>query len=208
MMETFQLKNGEEVFIREALPNDAQQIIDFYNLVGGETDFLSFGKDEFTTDVAAFQTTIQKTQQLQGSIMYLAIANDEIISIATIDSPLKKRVQHVGTLGIVIRETHTGLGLGKKMMNELIEWARTNGVTEKITLLTREDNETAIQLYKKLGFETEGILKKTPLSTVPTTTPCRWLYSFKRTKKMVPVPQTIANCLGDRYQHNYEYSNK
>lgn len=158
-METFLLKNGEEVFIREALPNDAQQIIDFYNVVGGETDFLSFGKDEFTTDVATFKTTLKTTQQAQGSIMYLAIANDEIISIATIDSSLKKRVQHVGTLGIVIRETYTGLGLGKKMMQELIKWARTNGVTEKITLLTREDNEVAIQLYKQLGFETEGILK-------------------------------------------------
>lgn len=45
------------------------------------------------------------------------------------------------------------------MMRELIEWSRTNGVTEKITLLTREDNEVAIQLYKQLGFETEGILK-------------------------------------------------
>lgn len=113
-MKSFLLKNGEEVLIREATLADAQQMINFYNVVGGETDFLSFGKDEFTIDVADFQTSIQKAQQLQGSVMYLAFANSEIISIATIDSPLKKRVKHVGTLGIVISEAYTGLGLGKK----------------------------------------------------------------------------------------------
>ncbi|HBG5736679.1 hypothetical protein QVA99_00375 [Clostridioides difficile] len=46
-MPTITLKNGVDVLIREGVREDAQSIIDFYNEVGGETHFLSFGKDEY-----------------------------------------------------------------------------------------------------------------------------------------------------------------
>ncbi len=46
-MKNIILKNGKKATIREAKKEDAQFMIDFYNLVGGETDFLSFSKNEF-----------------------------------------------------------------------------------------------------------------------------------------------------------------
>lgn len=46
-MPTITLKNGVDVLVREGEKEDAQSIIDFYNEVGGETHFLSFGKDEY-----------------------------------------------------------------------------------------------------------------------------------------------------------------
>ncbi len=90
----------------------------------------------------------------------LAIINDEIVSIASINSNRKARTKHVGTFGIVIAEQYCGLGLGRKILDYLIEWAKLNGITKRICLVTREDNTRAIELYKKVGFETEGILKK------------------------------------------------
>lgn len=45
-------------------------------------------------------------------------------------------------------------------MNEFVMWARQNGITKKISLVTNENNTKAIDLYKKLGFEKEGLLKK------------------------------------------------
>lgn len=45
-------------------------------------------------------------------------------------------------------------------MNYIIEWANSNGITKKLSLLTSENNFIAIELYKKAGFEIEGILKK------------------------------------------------
>jgi RimJ/RimL family protein N-acetyltransferase len=88
------------------------------------------------------------------------LIDSEIISIATINSSQKERTKHVGTLGIVIYKKYTGLGLGRLLMNDLIEWAKQNAVTKKISLVTNETNTVAIELYKKLGFEVEGLLKK------------------------------------------------
>lgn len=155
----FYLKDGKEVIIAEATKEDAQRIIDFYNIVGGETDFLSFGKDEFTRNADEYGAFLAATQLEQNSIILLATLNGEIISIASINSTQKNRIKHVGTLGIVISEQFTAQGLGRKMMEQLIDWAATNGVTRKISLVTREDNALAIALYEKLGFEKEGLLK-------------------------------------------------
>jgi RimJ/RimL family protein N-acetyltransferase len=154
------LKNSLEVTIRKVTTEDAQNMIDFYNVVGGETDFLSFGANEFKRDLQDYEEYITATSKEPNSIMLLALIDSEIISIATINSSQKERTKHVGTLGIVISKKYTGLGLGKILMNDLIDWAKQNGVTKKVSLVTNESNTIAIELYKKLGFEVEGLLKQ------------------------------------------------
>ncbi|RZT16468.1 GNAT family N-acetyltransferase [Fictibacillus sp. BK138] len=154
------LKNDIEVTIKEATKKDAQSMIDFYNVVGGETDFLSFGANEFKRNLQEYEEYITATSNEPNSIMLLVLIDSEIISIATINSSQKERTRHVGTLGIVVSKKYTGLGLGKVLMNDLIEWAKQNGVTKKISLVTNENNTVAIELYKKLGFEMEGLLKQ------------------------------------------------
>jgi RimJ/RimL family protein N-acetyltransferase len=159
-MRNITLNNNLEVTIRKATIEDAQNMIDFYNVVGGETDFLSFGANEFKRDLREYEDYITATSKEQNSTMLLALIDSEIISIATINSSQKERTKHVGTLGIVISKKYTGLGLGKTLMNDLIEWTKQNEVTKKISLVTNENNAVAIELYKKLGFEVEGLLKK------------------------------------------------
>ncbi|MCK6255562.1 GNAT family N-acetyltransferase [Fictibacillus sp. KIGAM418] len=158
-MKDFLMKDGNKVLIREAVPADAQNIIDFYNVVGGETDFLSFGGNEFTRNAGEYETYIENVAAEENSIMLLATIGDAIISIATINSSQKARTKHDGMLEIVISQTHTGMGLGERMMTELIEWAKHNRITRRISLVTREDNHRAIALYKKLGFEVEGLIR-------------------------------------------------
>lgn len=134
-------------------------MIDFYNFVGGETDFLSFGKDDFKKDLKEYKNYIENIKRELNSIILLAIDESKIIGIATINSTQKARTRHVGVLGIVIMKRYWGLGLGRKLMNLLIDWAKSNNITKKITLVTNEKNITARDLYKKVGFLDEGLLK-------------------------------------------------
>lgn len=159
----FQLKDGNEVTVKEATKEYAQQIIDFYNIVGGETDFLSFGKDEFKKDLEEYRSLIESTRLEQNSIILLAFLKDEIIGLGSITSSQKDRTKHVGTLGIVVSKRYIGLGLGRALMEQMIQWSSANGMTNKISLVTREDNVKAIELYEKLGFEKEGLVKRESL---------------------------------------------
>lgn len=92
--------------------------------------------------------------------MLVATKDDEIAAIATISSTYKAKGKHVGILGIVVKEEYWGRGLGTTMINDLIEWCKGNNITKKISLVTSENNYGALELYKKLGFVEEGVLKK------------------------------------------------
>lgn len=153
------LNDKNQTIIREANGKDAKKMIDFYNVVGGETDFLSFGKNEFIRDLKDYENYLEGVHKEENSIIFLAIIEDEIAGIASINSNQKARTKHVGVLGIVIANDFCGLGLGSKMIEHLIKWAKVNKITKKISLVTREDNSNAIRLYEKFGFEVEGLMK-------------------------------------------------
>jgi len=151
------------VMYREAVSKDAEAIVVFYNRVGGETTYLSFEKDEYPLDTAAQTDYIENTFTQSHCTMILALVNDRIVGIGTIMSENKIKSRHIGGLGIVIEKEHQGQGIGSEVMRRLIEFCRTNGITTKIKLDTRTDNETAVALYRRLGFEIEGELKNDAL---------------------------------------------
>lgn len=158
-MNIVKTKNNKEVVLRLPIESDADNIIKFYNIVADETTYLSFGKDEYTVSTEAQKNMIKSANESNNNTMILATIENEIIGIGTISSNQKKKGKHVGILGIVIKKEHCDLGIGKLMMDYLIDWCKSNGITTKISLSVRKDNERGIALYKKCGFEIEGILK-------------------------------------------------
>ncbi|OXX83770.1 hypothetical protein AVM15_08595 [Paraclostridium benzoelyticum] len=159
-MKEIKLKNGKTAILRSPIKEDAQAMIDYLNIIGGESDFITFGKNEFSMSVEAEQDYIERINSMDNSKNVLIIIEDEIVGIASITSVQKERMKHNGTLGISIRKKYWGIGLGSDIMAYLIDWAKSNKITKKINLLVREDNIRGVKLYEKFGFEKEGLLKK------------------------------------------------
>lgn len=159
-MKEIKLKNGKTAILRSPIKEDAQAMIDYLNIIGGESDFITFGKNEFSMSVEAEQDYIERINSMDNSKNVLIIIEDEIVGIASINSVQKERMKHNGTLGISIRKKYWGIGLGSEIMAYLIDWAKSNKITKKINLLVREDNIRGVKLYEKFGFEKEGLLKK------------------------------------------------
>lgn len=159
-MKEIKLKNGKTAILRSPIKEDAQAMIDYLNIIGGESDFITFGKNEFSMSVEAEQDYIKRINSMDNSKNVLIIIEDEIVGIASITSVQKERMKHNGTLGISLRKKYWGIGLGSDIMAYLINWAKSNKITKKINLLVREDNIRGVKLYEKFGFEKEGLLKK------------------------------------------------
>jgi RimJ/RimL family protein N-acetyltransferase len=159
-MDAVKFKNDNQVVIRQVEKKDARELIDFFNIVGGETDYLSFGGNEFMATVDIEEKYIEDIKNEENSNLILAVVDGKIIGTASITSSQKRKTKHVGTLGIVIKKEYCGLGIGSILIDNLINWSKLNGITKKITLITRCDNSFAIELYKKKGFEIEGTLKR------------------------------------------------
>lgn len=153
------MKNRDfEVVYREPEKRDSKAIVDFYNVVGGETTYLSFEKDEYPMNYAEQERDIESVKESPNSTMLIALVNGEIVGIGTINSTHKVKGRHVGELGIVVAQKYQAYGIGSEIMEKLIDFCRDNGVTTKITLVTRCDNKNAVKLYERMGFRKEGTL--------------------------------------------------
>jgi len=69
---------------------------------------------------------------------------------------LKGRRSHVGDVGMMVHDDFNGRGIGSAMMAALVDMSDNWLNLKRLELAVYVDNEPAIRLYRKFGFETEG----------------------------------------------------
>lgn len=90
-------------------------------------------------------------------LAFVALAEDgAVIGMITIDGKRRQAVRHRGALGISVAAAWRGQGVGRALMDHAIQGARDTGVFTRIELTVLARNETAIRLYERVGFQTEG----------------------------------------------------
>ncbi len=52
---------------------------------------------------------------------------------------------------VIVRERHRSLGIGRRVVQHVLDWAAREGMT-RVTLLADGDNAPATAFYQKLGF--------------------------------------------------------
>lgn len=144
----------EEFDIREAVPEDAEKLIAFLVQVGGETDYLSFGKEGLPVSTEAEKKLIQSIKEGEHSVLYLAWKGEEIIGDASL-SGFPRRMSHRSEFGISVAKSEWGQGIGSALLQKCIEYAKTHEI-ELLNLEVRSDNRRAIQLYERFGFRKIG----------------------------------------------------
>ena len=87
---------------------------------------------------------------------YVALVEDKIVGWADIIPHEKELMKHVGLLGIGVVSEYRGKGIGKELLIRTIIHARETGL-QRLELEVFANNVAAIELYKQLGFEQEGI---------------------------------------------------
>lgn len=65
------------------------------------------------------------------------------------------RCRHVAVLSLGVHPGHQGRGLGRALLEGLVDRAAAAGI-ERLELYVRADNDRALRLYRSLGFAHEG----------------------------------------------------
>jgi RimJ/RimL family protein N-acetyltransferase len=159
-METVNLKDGRKIIIREASKTDAASMLSYIDIICKETDNLTFGEGEFELTIEEEENVIESKSKADNALFLVAEINGEIVGNLSFSAGMRKRLRHVGEFGVSVRGDHWGLGIGRALIEYLIDWAGTTGIVRKINLRVRIDNDNAIKLYKSLGFEMEGRLSR------------------------------------------------
>ena len=90
----------------------------------------------------------------------VACVEGEIVGMLSLHVSERLRRAHVGDLGMVVHDKWAGKGVGTALMEAAIDLADNWLNLSRLELTVYTDNEPALRLYKKLGFEVEGTHKK------------------------------------------------
>ena len=153
------LKNGQKLMLRRPKVEDAENIIKYLNLVGGESDNLLFGKDEFRLTVEQEIEYIKKVSNGFNTLMILGLIDNGIVSIAQISSPNRKRIAHNSELSISVKKAYWNIGIGSAIMEELIKFGKEHSTIRNISLGVKASNYKAVKMYEKFGFKKIGVHK-------------------------------------------------
>jgi putative acetyltransferase len=92
-------------------------------------------------------------------ICLVAVVDGKVVGQMGVHTSDKPRRKHVATLALAVCSSVQGKGVGHALMNAGVELCDNWLNIRKIELQVYIDNERAIALYKRHGFEIEGELK-------------------------------------------------
>ncbi|MGF9700557.1 N-acetyltransferase family protein [Paenibacillus sp. MABNR03] len=145
--------------IRSAEEKDAEALSRLRVQIDGETENMDREQGEAFIGPAEFTEIIRLDNEKDRNLFLVADVQGEIVGYSRCEGSDLKRFWHKVEFGVCVARNHWGYGIGKKLLELSIHWADTSGV-EKMTLNVLETNDKAIELYKGMGFEIEGVLKK------------------------------------------------
>jgi RimJ/RimL family protein N-acetyltransferase len=139
-----------DIIVRPARPEDLDAALDLYADVAAEGIHVA---GEAPVDKPARRKQWLESLARADSVTLVAEVDGEIVGLAGLEG------KEVAELGMVVASGWRRRGIGTRLMEALIAWARSVGA-HKISLHVWPHNAAALRLYEKFGFEREGYLRK------------------------------------------------
>jgi len=143
-----------EITIRTADPSDAEAMLKCYTapLAARNTLQIPYRSLESVRE--------QLTKSGAGDHLLVAEIEGEVVGVIGLHTSSRPRVNHKAEVGMMVHDDWKGKGVGAALMQAVIELADKWLNLTRIELTVFTDNESAIALYRKFGFEIEGTLRK------------------------------------------------
>lgn len=142
----------------EIVPLERRHIAGFRDVLDGiarERRYLAFLEAPPPAQVRRFVLNNLRS----GAPAFVAVDDGRVVGWCDVIRKSQPTTSHGGVLGMGVAASHRGRGVGGRLIASTIETALARGVT-RIELTVRTDNVAAVALYRRCGFETEGLLRR------------------------------------------------
>lgn len=154
-----QTNKGLKFTLRYPKKNDLKLLLDFINEASAERTYIRHQGDQITQEEERkFLDKILADIESKRAVHLLVLVGDKLAGNCGV--VLHNQITaHVGSIGIIISKKFRGLGLGKILMEKVMEEAEKKLSGLKIFRLgCFALNKVALNLYKELGFKEYGRL--------------------------------------------------
>lgn len=146
--------------VRKAKESDAAPFLALCKKLDRESTNMLLEPDERTIDEEIQRERIKAgLKEERGCLLLAEDEEGKLAGFLAVKGSRLKRVKHTVYIVIGVLQSYQRQGVGTKLFQEAERWARPLGVV-RMELTVRSDNEPAKGLYRKAGFEEEGIRRK------------------------------------------------
>ena len=147
--------------VTPATPNDALRVSELMHRLELENSFMMYESSEIP-DENLLRERLVANSKTKKEIFLLAHAADDLCGYALVFRGNLRRNKGVGTLALGVLEAAQGYCIGSTLIAEAIAWA-THHQLYRVRLQVQTDNQKALHLYRKFGFQHEGTLRRCAL---------------------------------------------
>lgn len=141
--------------IREIEVSDAKDFRELLMKLDEETTFMMFEPGERKSTVEEFEARIQG---MKSSGKTYVVDNDGLKGFISLNVGGCNRIKHSGYIVIGLLQEASGMKYGTLLFNRILSYAKAEKL-HRLELTVMISNEAGVHLYKKMGFEIEGIKK-------------------------------------------------
>jgi putative acetyltransferase len=140
----------QEVQVRAAEPSDAEAL---HRIFSGPKAISGTLQLPYPT-VELWRKRLSEVPE--GSHQLVAVVAGDVVGELTLWTRGGPRTRHTGSFGMAVRDDWQGRGVGSALMKAMLDLAESWLGLTRVELTVYTDNEPAIALYRKFGFEVEG----------------------------------------------------
>ncbi|HFU7072403.1 GNAT family N-acetyltransferase [Bacillus cereus] len=146
--------------IREIEIEDAASFLQLSKQLDEETKFMLYEPGERKTTAEQQEKMIHRFMENEYATIFVAVEDERIVGFILVNGNNIQRKRHVASIVIGILQEYSGRGIGTRLFKEVEKWAKLHDVW-RLELTVMAHNTRAQALYKKAGFEKEGVKKAT-----------------------------------------------
>lgn len=152
--------DGDKAVIRYPRMADGEDLMKLMNSLIEEGAKIARQENiDFEEEVDWMADDLKEIEKDKSVHLILEVGG-EAVGSASVTKKNKEAKSHVGSFGIVIKKGFREQGLGSKIMEVLLKEAKERLDLEILILDVFEDNERALNFYRKFGFNKAGKLNK------------------------------------------------
>ncbi|WP_418318892.1 GNAT family N-acetyltransferase [Piscinibacter sakaiensis] len=142
--------------IRRAVESDAQSLLALREALFAESDYLLWEPGESRVKVEEERKRLRSLDGAGNSICLVAVLDGVPVGFLNAIGFQVNRLAHATKLALAVRRSHWGKGIGAALLGEAMAWSRAAGLV-RVELTVHTSNHRAIALYRRFGFEVEGL---------------------------------------------------
>lgn len=150
------------VTLRELIPKDAAALLCLQHRLDQETSYMMLAPGERRTGIPQVEERIADYTKAETSLLIGAEADGELAGYLSVEGGTFSRNKHSAYIVIGILKAYQSMGIGSGLFREMELWVKRSGIV-RLELTVMQHNEQAVALYKKQGFEIEGLKRKSLL---------------------------------------------